>query len=276
MHLYTAWSWYDQQALDKDVKTYTDAGFTVTLTVKYSPPSGHQGDVSGFSSFVKQVVDRYGKNPNVTNFVIGNEINVTNGNPDSSDGPIAGVRDATVQGVLAAKTELAKLGSTARIGTDLAVLDRESDAQFLRDLVQQGGGSFKAAISFVGINVYPGLWPVGTGNPYLDMASYLSDARYALGFAGFDSNVTISVLENGYPSLDENAQADRLGDFVQAVCDNAAPLGIGEYSWFDLWDANSNSNNVYGHYGLYRSDLTPKPAFTRYQQLIANQCVGSP
>ncbi|MGA7672302.1 MAG: hypothetical protein WBW04_17900 [Nitrolancea sp.] len=276
VHLYTAWSWYDQQALDTDVKTYTDAGFTVTLTIKYSPPSGHEGDNAGFSSFVRRVVDRYGKNPKITRFVIGNEINVASGNSDSSDGPIAGVRDATILGVSTAKSELSGIGSTAQIGIDIATLDRNADAQFLHDLVQLGGSSFNAAISFVGINVYPGLWPVGTGDPYGDMASYLRDARYALGYAGLGSNVTINVLENGYPTLDETVQASRLGEFVRAVCDNASSLGISGYSWFDLWDANSSSGNVYGHYGLFRSDLTPKPALERYQQLIASQCVASP
>ncbi len=275
VHLYTAWSWYDQSSLDTDIATYTGAGYAVSLTVKYSPPSGHVGDVSGFVSFVRSVVGRYGSNPNVTQFVIGNEINVVNGNPSSSDGPISGVRDATIQGVIVASQTLSSLHSSARVGTDLAVLERNVDAQFMQSLATQGGKSFTSAMSFMGLNVYPGLWPVGSGDAYVDMSTYLKNARYTLSSAGFGSDVTIDVLENGYPTTDENLQSTNLDAFVRAVCDNASTVGISGYSWFDLWDANSASSSMYDHYGLLRSDLTPKPAFGRYQQTFQSTCAAT-
>jgi hypothetical protein len=272
VHLYTAWSWYNQAALDNDIATYTGAGYSVSLTIKYSPPSGHVGDSAGFAAFVRGVVSRYASNARVTRYVIGNEINVVNGNPSSSDGPITGVRTATIQGVLAAQSELARVHSNAKVGTDLAVLERNTDAKFMQDLAKQGGPSFVSAIGFLGLNVYPGLWPAGSGDAYGDMATYLTNARYTLSNAGFGSGVTIEVLENGYPTTDEAQQATKLDAFVRAVCDNAGKLGISGYSWFDLWDANSSSTSLYDHYGLMRSDLSPKPAFTRYQQAFASTC----
>ncbi len=272
VHLYTAWSWYNQSTLDSDIATYTGAGYSVSLTIKYSPPSGHVGDSAGFATFVRSVVRRYANNARVTHFVIGNEINVVNGNPSSSDGPIAGVREATIQGALAARDELTRSHSNAKVGTDLAVLERNTDAKFMRDLANQGGSSFVSAIGFLGLNVYPGLWPVGSGNAYGDMATFLTDARYTLSNAGFGSGVTIEVLENGYPTTDEAQQATKLDGFVRAVCDNAGKLGISGYSWFDLWDANSSSTSIYDHYGLLRSDLSQKPAFARYQQTFASSC----
>jgi hypothetical protein len=276
VHLYTAWSWYSQTALDTDIQNYTGAGYSVTLTIKYSPPSGHVGDTAGFAAFVQSVVNRYGTNARVNQFVIGNEINVVNGNPGSSDGPIAGVRDATIQGVIVAHQELARIHSNAQVGTDLAVLERNTDAQFMQSLAQQGGSSFISAISFLGLNVYPGLWPVGSGDAYGDMATYLANARYTLSSAGFGQGVKINVLENGYPTLDENQQSTKLDGFVRAVCDNASSLGISGYSWFDLWDANTASTSIYGHYGLLRSDMTQKPAFSRYQQAFASSCSVTP
>lgn len=275
VHLYTAWSWYNQQTLDDDIARYTGAGFHVTLTIKYSPPTGHVGDVNGFKSFVSTVVNRYGTNTNVSHFVIGNEINVASGNSGSSDGPISGVRAAVVQGVIAASQDLSHIGSHAQVGTDLAVQDRNADAQFMKDLTQQGGDSFKSAISFLGINVYPGLWPVGSGDPYGDMTTYLRNARYSLTNAGLGSNVTIDILENGFPTLNQADQANKLDAFVRAVCDNASSLGISGYTWFDLWDANSSSSSIYGHYGLLTSNMKPKSAFNTYQQAIAGQCSGS-
>src|SRR5690606_34034923 len=55
VHLFTAWSWYDQETLDRDIATYTGAGYSVVLTIKYSPPSGHVGDSAGFAAFVRSV-----------------------------------------------------------------------------------------------------------------------------------------------------------------------------------------------------------------------------
>ncbi|HET9016447.1 MAG TPA: hypothetical protein VFN57_12680 [Thermomicrobiaceae bacterium] len=272
VHLYTAWSWYDPATLEADIARYTGAGYSVTLTVKYSPPAGHVGDISGFTTFVRQIVDRYGTNPSIVGFDIGNEINNVSGNPGSSDGPIANVQPAVVSGVIAARDELNRLHTPARVGTDIAVLSGEADAQFLSQLTQLGGNRFRSALGFVGINVYPGLWPVGTGNPYQDMATYLGETRAALSAAGLGSGVAIDVLESGYPTLDESLQASHLGSLVQAVCDNATRDGVSSYSWFDLWDANSASTSIYDHYGLLHSDLSVKPAFTAYQQAIARGC----
>lgn len=272
VHLYTAWSWYDAQALDTEVNRYSQAGYFVTLTVKYSPPSGHNGDAAGYAKFVRSVAQRYGSNPMLYRFVVGNEINVANGNPDASDGPFKNVQQATVQGVLAASQQLVSMRSNTQVGISLAVQSRNSDAQFTANLAKLGGPKFVSAVKFLGLNVYPGIWPVGTGNAYQDMSTYLADARGILMYAGFGSNVTIDVLENGFPTLDEGLEATKVDAFVHAVCANAGSLGISGYSWFDLWDANSASTNIYDHYGLLHSDMSLKPAYGAYQQAMANYC----
>lgn len=269
VHLYTAWSWYDPIALDADISRYSAAGLSITLTIKYSPPAGHDGDVSGYAAFVQQVVDRYRSNTALSSLVIGNEINNTGGSPAASDGPFSRTNQAVVAGVVVAKRELTAYGSPARVGTDIAVLSNDADAQYLAGLAQLGGPSFMSALNFIGINVYPGLWPVGTGDPYADMASYLRGTRAGLAAAGFGASVAIDVLESGYPTLDESLQANKLVAFVAATCDNAGSAGVHSFSWFDLWDSNTASASIYDHYGLLRSDLSAKPAFTQYQQAIA-------
>ena len=272
IHLYTAWSWHSNEALDADVARYTSAGYSVSLTIKYSPPAGREGDMQGFAAFVRDVVRRHASNPMVQRFVIGNEINVANGNPGSSDGPFAGVREAAIAGVLAAHEEIAALDSSAQIGFSVAVLERETDISFLVELAVQGGAEFTSAVGFLGLHVYPGLWPVGTGEAYADMVTHLEDARAGLRTAGFADAVTIFVLENGYPTPDETVQLEKLNGFLQAVCDSRESAGVSGYSWFDLWDADSSSDNVYAHYGLLRSDMSKKAGFDRYREIISNGC----
>ncbi len=58
IHIYTAWSWYNKQALTSEIEQYTAAGMYVTLTIKYSPPSGQEGNIDGFRTFVEGVIAR--------------------------------------------------------------------------------------------------------------------------------------------------------------------------------------------------------------------------
>jgi len=272
VHLYTAWSWHDSADLDAKIERYTRAGLTITLTMKYSPPAGRDGDVDGYVDFVRSVVRRYRGNPAVQAYVIGNEANVTWGNPESSDGPFLNADHAVAKGIVAARRELLAIRSSAGVGTSMAIIEPGHDAAFVRRLREIGGRQFSSSLSFLGINVYPGLWPVGSGDPYQDMIAHLRSTRTALAQAGFGSAVTISVLENGFPTLDEDDQASRLSQMVQAVCAVAGETGVRNYSWFGMRDADSSSDNPYAHYGLLRSDLSAKPAFTAYQSLIQRSC----
>jgi hypothetical protein len=272
VHLFTAWSWYNEADLDAKINRFASAGFTITLTIKYSPPAGHDGDVAGYAAFVQHVVERYGSNLGVTQFVIGNEPNVTGGNPDASDGPFQNVDQAITQGVTVARSSLNRMRSGAQVGINIAILDRDVDAAYISRLAAQGGSSFVQSVAFIGINVYPGLWPVGTGDAYADMVTHLTNTRAGMTKAGFGSTVALQVLENGYPTLDESLQASRLSAMVQAVCDARTQAGVSSYSWFGLFDADSKSQNPYAHYGLLRTDLTAKPSFDAYRAAILKGC----
>ena len=85
VHLYTAWSWHGDW-VDAEIQKYSAAGYDVALTVKYSPPAGHDGDVAGYESFVRTIARKYASNPRLVSLCIGNEANAY-GNPDASDGP---------------------------------------------------------------------------------------------------------------------------------------------------------------------------------------------
>jgi hypothetical protein len=269
VHLFTAWSWHDDAALDAEIDRYAGAGLRITLSVKYSPPAGRHGDVEGFVAFARSIVARHGANPSLYRVVIGNEGNVTWGNPDASDGPFPGVDDAITRGVIAARQELDSIGSLAQVGVNYAVTGGAADAAYLQGLVKRGGEAFQSAVEFLGLNVYPGLWPVGSGDPYADMAAYLREARAALTASGFSRVVSIDVLENGYPTLDEQDQATRLEAMTRAVLDNRSSAGVSGYSWFGLLDADTSSDSPFAHYGLLRSDMSRKAAFDSYRSLIA-------
>lgn len=273
VHLYTAWSWHDPAWLDRDIERYLNADLRVTMTIKYAPPPGHEGDVDGYVAFVRGLMRDYSRYPGIARFVIGNEAN-QGGNPEASDGAYDRAAEAVALGAVAAREELDAAGSSAQIGINMATTGRERDAQFLKTLVDIAGPRLHGAVACLGINTYPGVWYDEGNDPYDDMLARIRDARYALDDAGFDPGVSLDIMENGFPTADEGEQAERLTAMVQAVLDNYIEYGVSRYSWFDLWDADSSASDRFFHYGLLRSDLSPKPAFERYRDLIAGRESG--
>ena len=268
VHLYTAWSWHGDW-LDAEIKRYTEAGFGVVLTVKYSPPAGHEGDVAGYEAFVRSIVRTYGAWPGVVSFCIGNEANQS-GNPDASDGAFANAHEAVARGVVAAADELRRAGSSARVGFNFVIRNQTDDAAFVADLARIGGPAFTEAVGIVGLQVYPGIWYPG-GPPYSDMVAALESARRSVDGVDGLRGRPLEVLETGAPLLDEAEQAARLEALVRAALDTSQRLNIVHFNWFDLWDADSRSSNQFYHYGLLRSDLADKPAFPLYKNLVASQ-----
>ena len=268
IHLFTAWSWYNPAQLDDQIQHFGAAGFRIILTVKYSPPAGHDGDLPGYENFVRGVVARYGTLPAMDSFVIGNEANVY-GNPDASDGPFIHSHAAVVRGVMAARQKLAQMGSSARVGMNFGLTSTDADAGFLSELAQIGGSDFTSSVQFVGMDFYPGLWPAGTGRPYTDMLNGLESARASVDRVTGLRGRAIDVLEVGAPILSEQDQAHRLSLFVQATLNARERLQITSLNWFDLWDADSGSADTFAHYGLLHSDLSPKPAFSAMQRALA-------
>src|SRR6184192_2549957 len=44
VHLFTSWTEYDEYWIGQELDRYAAAGLHVTLTLKYLPPPGHDGD----------------------------------------------------------------------------------------------------------------------------------------------------------------------------------------------------------------------------------------
>ncbi len=270
VHLYISWYQDDAYWINHELDRYHAAGCAVIYSVRYEPPAGREGDAEGFARYVREFARRHGNHPGLYRLVVGNEANVV-GVAAGSDGRHARAIDAVALGTIAAREELDRIGSRAEVGVNFGVTHHELDAAFLQELQALGGQRFRAALGFVGINVYPGLWPpIDTGDPYLDMLESLTGARASLELAGLEPALPLDILENGFPTPDEDEHHVRFDGFFRAVVDHHRALNIDGYAWFSLWDADSGSPDRYAHYGLLRSDLSLKPAFERYRALLAD------
>ena len=256
---------------------YTQQGLLVDWVLRYAPASAP--DVSGFVSFVRQVVDRVGPNPGVVALQVTNEVNQTV-SPDASDGSFAGAVDALVQGIEGAHAEAIAIGrSDLTAGFNWFYrMDPQSDSNFWSQLAARVDPQFLAALGWIGLDAYPGtFWPPPPSE--LDakdaMINAFSTLRCYAGGAGIPANVPIHVEENGWPTDDpvrsEAQQQATLQAMVQTTCTYRANYNVTDYRWFDLRDANSSSPDFQEHFGLTTDNYTPKPAFDTYAQLV-QQC----
>src|SRR3954447_1798574 len=265
--------WADGEAGFKqflaEAQRYSDAGYLVELQVRYKPDAQHEGDIPAWTKHVREVVDRFGAIPGVVGLQITNEVNF-DFSSDSSDGAYRGGKDALIQGVIAAKDEVAKTGSTQlKIGFNWAYrYDPQHEQQFWDYLKANGGRPFVAALDWVGLDAYPGtVFPPAEATPddYRDgMVNALSSFRCYLRAAAIPDSVPIHIEENGWPTFGtrkEAMQATVAGVMIRAASDFRGTYNVSDYRWFNLRDANTGDPAIAQNFGLLRDDYSEKPAF---------------
>jgi hypothetical protein len=256
---------------------FTSRGYLVELQVRYHPSPQQEGDIAAWVAHVREVVRRFGRNPGVVALQIVNEGNLTF-SPDSSDGAYGGVRDALVQGVIAAKDEAGKLGlSQLKIGFNWAYrTDPATEASFWQSLRDKGGPAFVRSLDWIGLDAYPGtVFPPAEpeGGERNGMVNAMSSLRCYSHIAGIPDSVPMKIEENGWPTQPPGRsyakQADVLELMVRAADDFRGTFNVSDYRWFNLRDGDTSSPMLFQHFGLVESGYTEKPAFERYRGLIA-------
>jgi hypothetical protein len=278
--------WSDGQggidAFKATVARYASAGFDVELQVRYHPASGQAGDIPAWLAYVRHVVDTFGPDRHVVSMTITNEVNLTF-SPNTSDGYYTGAEDALIQGIETAHAEaLRRHFKQLRFGFTYAYrFSPQGDASFFSYLAAHGGKRFVAALSFVGLDFYPGtVYPpaMAPGDTYTaELAQAAGTVRDCFApMAGIGRRIPIWITENGIPTgkLSEAQQAAALKELVTAAHEYSVTYGITDYRWFNLRDSTSSGPSTlapltFASFGLLRDDYTAKPAFADYRALIA-------
>jgi hypothetical protein len=247
------------------------------VQVRYHPPEGHAGDMARWEAFVRAAVRELARRPAVVALSITNEGNLPI-SPNTSDGAYAGVIDAIVTGVAAAREETVALG---RPGLPLGFTvmwrwEPDSDQRFWEELGARATPEFRAALTYVGLQAYPGLvWPPAplpgrsAGDETVEALTLLRDCY--MPKAGLGSEVALWVTENGYATnlgRTEAQQAADLTSTVEAVHRWSGALGVTDYRYFNLRDNRTDGTNLFDAVGLLRDDYSEKPAFAGYRSLI--------
>lgn len=253
-------------------------GMGLELVVRHRPKSTDAATaVAGYVNGIREVVRSIGDHRALVGLQVTNEANLPDA-PHAADGAYAGTRAALINGVKAAKTELLRIGrSDVGVGFNVAHAAPGSLRAFFRGLRLSGGRNFSRHVDWVGVDVYPATW----GAPKLpepvavrrQVTRVLREMRRVnLPSAGLGRNVEIHVSENGFPTGPGRSDADQIAVMtasITAVASMATRLGVSDYRWFDLRDADSSSRHFEHQYGVVRTDGSPKPGFAVLQHLVS-------
>lgn len=247
------------------VEQYIHSGRKLDLVLCFRQP-----DLDGWIAFIREVIHRYGSL--LSTLQITEEANMTTF--AAVDGCIPQVREALVQGVIAAKEEVRRCGLNIQVGFN-AVLTFDPTDDFWTSIAALGGEPFLDALDYVGLDFFPDVFrPLAAdglpGDVRASVAAVLSHFRHvSMAAAGIPVSVPMHITENGWPTRSQERQAEVLEMIIRLIHEHREQLNITHYEHFDLRDANSSNPDLFSQFGLLRDDYTPKPAFERYRQLIA-------
>ncbi|GAA4605667.1 hypothetical protein GCM10023195_19870 [Actinoallomurus liliacearum] len=248
------------------VEQYAGDGRVLDLVAQYQ---SHSGDVAGYVDFVRDLVLRHGHR--TATLQITEEPNVP-GNP-TLDGHYPRVREAVIEGVLAAADEAGRQGfDHLRVGFNTTPLFGPG-ADFIASLTDLGGKEFIDALGYVGLDFFPDVFQPIAPDRLHDAITGLVGMHRAerLTPAGIAPEVPIHITENGWPTGPDRAperQAEVLETTVRAIAERRTTHNVRAYTHFALRDADSAAPGLFHRFGLLTDDYRPKPAFAVYQEVI--------
>jgi hypothetical protein len=259
---------------DSQIATYSENGFFIDLVVRYEPVA-YTGlsTVQAYLTFVRQLVQRYGPNPDVRFIQIGNEVNQTQA-PQSSDGAYGGAVQALAYGVEAASQEAGRDSYPIQVGFNWAYATGSGVGRAMWTFIRSQGLAFRKSVSWVGLDDYPGTFS-DLGTPAKDTGPTLVKGvavlRSLMVRSGLPNSVAVHISETGYPTGPGRSRASQvvaLNSLVDSVNAVRKQDGVTDFEWFDLRDSNSKIHNKQEQYGLTLDNYRDKPAFPVYKQLV--------
>jgi hypothetical protein len=225
-------------------------------------------DLTGWLAFLRQQVRRHGDH--LAKFQVGEEANHAG---PGGDGGYPAVRRAIVEGVLAVRDEVARLGLPVQVGCNSTPIFDPAQ-EFWTGLGKLGGQEFVDALDYAGLDFFPDVFrPISPERLTEAVTGAVTRFReQSLAAAGIPAATPIHITENGWPTGDGRTydrQTEVLETVVRTVDGLGEALNVTTYEHFSLRDADSQRDEPTFQFGLVRSDYTPKPAFGTFRDLIA-------
>ena len=266
------------QQFAAEARAQAHNGFNVEVQVRYHPANADIGNVAGFSTWVRHVVDVLGRNPHLVALTVTNEVNFTI-SPNTSDGFYPGATQALIQGIQAAHDQLTRHHWDRRVKVGFTYAYRFNpitDRTLFTDLAN-APDSFRKALGFVGLDDYPGtVYPPAIppgSSPGNEMATAIATMRTCyLPLANIASSTPLWITENGFgsgsPQHSEAQQASALTGMISGAKAVAGTYNVTDYRWFNLRDNDTGGSGTFDQDGLVRDDYTHKPSYDAFARQL--------
>jgi hypothetical protein len=249
-----------------DVSRYFHSGRQLDYVLCYRSSDGNLDD---WKSFVRQTVRKHGSHLGAL------QITEEPNNPHAGtggDGSSPNVRQAIIEGVVAAKDEAQRSGLTIAVGFNATPSFPNDD--FWPDLGTRNSAAFLAALDYVGLDFFPDVF---RRIPFEDLQRAVEGVLHgfrevSLAAGGIPATVPIRITENGWPTTPSRTlerQCEVLETVVRSIHQLRGALNITHYEFFALRDAKEGNPEELCQFGLLRMDYNAKPAFETYRRLIA-------
>ena len=270
--------WNGAPQMPDNYTQYLRNGRQLDLVIKYQSRSA---DIRGYVDFVRTLVREHGRH--LYSVQVTEEANFTNG-PACIDGAYPKVREALVQGVMAAKEEARRLQLDVKAGFNSTPTFGDAE-EFWPALLQIGGPSFVESVDYIGLDAFPDVFhPVAKDGESGDLKSAIVElleimrTRW-LPASGIAAGTPIHIAEHGWPtgpSRSESRQAEVIEHVIRTVYEVRERLNVERYTLFglrDTDDSQENADNIFRHFGIMTAVYEPKPAFEAFRRLVAELTV---
>lgn len=244
---------------------YAIRGRTLDLVICHQTA---EEPLDGWLDCIRRAIVAYGDV--LDHLQIAEEVGVTT---EGLDGYYRNSLGAMIAGVIAAKQEIRKRGSPARVGIN-ATPSFGPDS-FWRNLAAHAPKAFFDSLDYIGLDFFPGVFSPPQPPDKLEgvVSAVLREFRKDATNAGVTPETSLFITENGWPTGRDRypeVQATVLATVLNAVVARKEELNIGGYEHFSLRDLASNKPNgsVMHEFGLMDDEYRPKPAFETYRALI--------
>jgi hypothetical protein len=239
-------------------------GRKLDLVLQFREPTGA---LDGWLDFIRATVRTEG--PRLAMLQICEEPNL---DFPVVDGSIPNIRQALIQGVIAAKEEVLAQGYDIVVGFNAVPTFNPADT-FWSDLGAEADDRFHRSLDYVGLDFFPDVFRRLPPEQLTSAArSVIAEFRSTqLARAGIAASVPIHICEHGWPTgpdRPEERQAEVIEQVIRLVAGLREELHLTGYSFFSLRDADSAGTGLFDRFGLLRDDYSPKPAFDTYRRLI--------
>lgn len=245
---------------------YAVKGRKIDLVIGYQPQTA---DLVDWTKFIVAQIQLYA--PYLSKVQVCEEPNL-HGIP-GIDGDSPKVREALMQGVIAAKRVIRQNGWNIAVGFN-TVPNFDPSNDFWRFLGKHASDEFYDSLDYTGFDFFPDVFRPVAEDKLAEavgavITHYMEESRVE---GKIPRHLPVHITENGWATSPERSyekQALVIEKIIRALYDLKSVFPLTHYEMFDLRDADSSNPDFFYQFGLMKDDYTPKPAFCVFQNLIA-------